>query len=227
MLRSFRSAGLLLRLESILCTVCTAVWARAWSCSPRLSSMAKASSTSATNSSMSSMSISSCCCCCSTSVSSPSPPSPNSSSNAGGISDRPIRTSSMCLASTFAIPLADPPSKMSVPRPAMLVLTVTAPTRPAWETISLSRSTFSGRALSTFAFTPRSVSACATSSDASTEVVPIKIGLPFSCVLSTFFNIAFIFPSCVLNTASGLSRRAIGSAVGMGMVFSWYVSKNS
>ena len=50
---------------------------------------------------------------------------------------------------TLAMPLADPPSKMSVPRPAMLVATVTAPNRPACATISLSRSTFSGRALST------------------------------------------------------------------------------
>ena len=50
---------------------------------------------------------------------------------------------------TLAMPLADPPSKMSVPRPAMLVATVTAPRRPACATISLSRSTFSGRALST------------------------------------------------------------------------------
>jgi hypothetical protein len=40
--------------------------------------------------------------------------------------------------------LTDPPSKMSVPRPAMLVATVTAPNRPACATIS-----FSGRALST------------------------------------------------------------------------------
>ena len=36
---------------------------------------------------------------------------------------------------------------ISVPRPAMLVAMVTEPLRPAWATISDSRSTFSGRAL--------------------------------------------------------------------------------
>ena len=33
-----------------------------------------------------------------------------------------------------------PPRMMSVPRPAMLVAIVTAPRRPAWATISASRS---------------------------------------------------------------------------------------
>ncbi len=33
-----------------------------------------------------------------------------------------------------------PPSRMSVPRPAMLVAMVTMPRRPAWATISASRS---------------------------------------------------------------------------------------
>ena len=37
-----------------------------------------------------------------------------------------------------------PPSMMSVPRPAMLVATVTAPNLPAWATISASFSWFFG-----------------------------------------------------------------------------------
>ena len=43
-----------------------------------------------------------------------------------------------------------PPSRMSVPRPAMLVAMVTMPLRPACATISASRSTFSGLAFSTW-----------------------------------------------------------------------------
>lgn len=43
-----------------------------------------------------------------------------------------------------------PPSRMSVPRPAMLVATVTTPRRPACPTISLSRSTRSGLAFSVY-----------------------------------------------------------------------------
>ena len=44
-----------------------------------------------------------------------------------------------------------PPSRMSVPRPAMLVAMVTAPLRPDWATVSDSRSTFSGLAFSSCA----------------------------------------------------------------------------
>ena len=46
------------------------------------------------------------------------------------------RFSSSCLAANSALP----PSTISVPRPAMLVAMVTMPSRPAWATISASRS---------------------------------------------------------------------------------------
>ena len=114
-----------------------------------------------------------------------------------------------------------------MPRPAMLVATVTAPSRPAWLTISLSRSTFSGRALSTAASMPRSRRACTISSLAATLVVPMSTGRPFSCVVSTFLSSAFILPACVRKTASSLSRRAMGSAVGIGSTRSLYVCSSS
>lgn len=49
---------------------------------------------------------------------------------------------------TLAMYSGLPPSRMSVPRPAMLVEMVTAPLRPLCATISDSRSTFSGLAFS-------------------------------------------------------------------------------
>ena len=42
-----------------------------------------------------------------------------------------------------------PPRRMSVPRPAMLVAIVTDPERPAWATMSASRSSLPGLALRT------------------------------------------------------------------------------
>ena len=96
---------------------------------------------------------------------------------------------------------------------------------------------------------PKSLKAETISSLLSTEVVPINIGRPFSWVVRTFFRSAyihaksskhqcgmslkrprqltFIFPSFVLNTASSLSLRASGRAVGIGKTFKLYTSKNS
>lgn len=50
-----------------------------------------------------------------------------------------------------------PPSRMSVPRPAMLVAIVTAPLRPDCATVSLSLSTFSGFALSSCSATAQAL----------------------------------------------------------------------
>ena len=58
--------------------------------------------------------------------------------------------------SATAMNSALPPSMMSVPRPAMLVATVTAPLRPAWATISASRAC--SLAFSTLGRTPRFLS---------------------------------------------------------------------
>ena len=72
-----------------------------------------------------------------------------------------------------------PPRMMSVPRPAMLVAMVTAPKRPAWATISASRSWYF--AFSTTCLMPslfRRVERC---SDFSMEMVPTSTGRPL-CV---------------------------------------------
>src|SRR5215467_2657736 len=71
-----------------------------------------------------------------------------------------------------------PPSMMSVPRPAMLVATVTAPLRPAWATMAASRSWF--LAFSTSCGTPRRLSSRDSTSDFSTLVVPTRTGWPTS-----------------------------------------------
>ena len=71
-----------------------------------------------------------------------------------------------------------PPSMMSVPRPAMLVATVTAPLRPAWATIAASRSWYF--AFSTSCGTPLRLSILDRSSDFSTLVVPTSTGCPAS-----------------------------------------------
>ena len=71
-----------------------------------------------------------------------------------------------------------PPRMMSVPRTAMLVAMVTAPERPAWATISASRSTFSGLALSRLWGICCSESRAESTSYFSTLVVPTSTGRP-------------------------------------------------
>ena len=69
-----------------------------------------------------------------------------------------------------------PPSMMSVPRPAMLVATVTAPARPACAMIVASRAWF--LAFSTSCGTPRRFSILDRTSDFSTLIVPTSTGWP-------------------------------------------------
>ena len=69
-----------------------------------------------------------------------------------------------------------PPSMMSVPRPAMLVATVTAPLRPACATICASRSWYF--AFSTSFAMPLRLSITERISDFSTLVVPTRTGCP-------------------------------------------------
>ena len=71
-----------------------------------------------------------------------------------------------------------PPSRMSVPRPAMLVETVTAPLRPACATMMASRSWF--LAFSTSCRTPMRFRMPESLSDFSTEMVPTSTGWPRS-----------------------------------------------
>ena len=72
-----------------------------------------------------------------------------------------------------------PPRMMSVPRPAMLVAMVTAPERPAWATISASRSWY--LAFSTTCLMPRRFSSPEMCSDFSMLTVPTSTGRPASC----------------------------------------------
>ena len=80
--------------------------------------------------------------------------------------------------SSRARPSGLPPSRMSTPRPAMFVATVTAPMRPAWVTISASCSCFF--AFSTECGMPRFSSRRDSFSDFSTEIVPTSTGWPLS-----------------------------------------------
>ena len=68
---------------------------------------------------------------------------------------------------------------MSVPRPAMLVATVTAPSRPDWAMIVASCSWY--LAFSTWWGTPRRLSMTDRISDFSTLTVPTRTGWPASC----------------------------------------------
>mmetsp|Transcript_36986 Transcript_36986/g.118568 ORF Transcript_36986/g.118568 Transcript_36986/m.118568 type:complete len:325 (-) Transcript_36986:1475-2449(-) len=85
-----------------------------------------------------------------------------------------------CLAAMRANKAALPPRRISVPRPAMFVAMVTAPTRPAWAMISDSRCATWGLAFRTrwgiFWF----VSSSEIKLESSTVVVPTRTGRPAS-----------------------------------------------
>mmetsp|Transcript_27169 Transcript_27169/g.45447 ORF Transcript_27169/g.45447 Transcript_27169/m.45447 type:complete len:316 (+) Transcript_27169:1063-2010(+) len=113
-----------------------------------------------------------------------------------------------------AMKLGLPPSKMSVPRPAMFVEMVTAPLRPLWLTISLSRCTFSGLALSSWKGISSLASRPARNSLRSTDVVPTSTGRPLRCMRFISAQTAFHFASSVLNTTSVPSSRQVTRLVG-------------
>ena len=84
---------------------------------------------------------------------------------------------------------------MSVPRPAMLVATVTAPLWPAMATtLASSACTL---AFSTVCGTPFFFSRPDSSSDFSTETVPTSIGWPFACRSAMSSTTASYFASSV------------------------------
>mmetsp|Transcript_30848 Transcript_30848/g.76731 ORF Transcript_30848/g.76731 Transcript_30848/m.76731 type:complete len:261 (-) Transcript_30848:1538-2320(-) len=107
-----------------------------------------------------------------------------------------------------------PPRRMSVPRPAMLVAMVTAPLRPLCATISLSRSTFSGLALSSSKGMPSSVSSAPMASLRSTLVVPTSTGRPFLCMRAISRRTAVHLPCSERNTTSCPSSRLTSRFVG-------------
>ena len=106
-----------------------------------------------------------------------------------------------------------PPSTMSVPRPAMLVATVTAPGRPAWATISASCSWCF--ALSTWCFTPRRCRSWERYSERSTEVVPTSTGWFLATRSTISSTTAANLASWVLYTRSVRSSRWLGRLVGI------------
>ncbi len=87
-----------------------------------------------------------------------------------------------------------PPSRMSVPRPAMLVAMVTVPRRPAWATISASCAWY--LAFSTTCLMPRRLSIAEIFSDFSMLTVPTSTGRPFFCcsvmsaTMASYFSVA-------------------------------------
>ena len=82
--------------------------------------------------------------------------------------------------SILAIASGLPPSRMSVPRPAMLVEMVTEPGRPAWAMMSASLAWC--LALRTLCLMAALVSSRWTSSDRSTDAVPTSTGRPASTI---------------------------------------------
>ena len=105
-----------------------------------------------------------------------------------------------------------PPSWMSVPRPAMLVAIVTAPSLPASATICASASCW--RAFRTLWGTPSFFSISDSSSDFSMLVVPTRIGWPLAWASLIASTTAAFFSVAVRYTRSWSSIRAMPRLVG-------------
>ena len=102
---------------------------------------------------------------------------------------------------------------MSVPRPAMLVAIVTAPRRPARETISAS--CWWNLALRTVWMTPARLSIRERTSEASTLVVPTRTGWPRLFAASISRRTALYLSRRALKITSFLSMRMQGLFVGI------------
>mmetsp|Transcript_32301 Transcript_32301/g.51720 ORF Transcript_32301/g.51720 Transcript_32301/m.51720 type:complete len:222 (+) Transcript_32301:121-786(+) len=135
----------------------------------------------------------------------------NAMSPSSGITTRGMSASRIL---SLAMNSALPPSRMSVPRPAMFVAIVTDPARPDCATISASRSTFSGLALSSSYLMPSSSRSAAICSERSTLVVPTRTGRPFLCMRAISRRTAFHLPLSLLNTTSCASSRRTSRLVG-------------
>ncbi len=95
----------------------------------------------------------------------------------------------------------------------MLVAMVTAPTLPAWATISASFSW--NLAFKTTCSTPRRLSILLRSSLFSTDTVPTRIGWPVAWRFTISSMMAWYLAFMVMNTASFMSSRIMGRLVGM------------
>ena len=102
---------------------------------------------------------------------------------------------------------------ISVPRPAMLVATVTAPNLPAWATISASFSWF--LAFSRLCWMPSRASRPLSSSFFSMDTVPTSTGWPLAWQSLICWMTARYLPASVLYTTSWWSWRWLGRLVGI------------
>ena len=102
---------------------------------------------------------------------------------------------------------------MSVPRPAMLVATVTLPRWPAWATIWASISWF--LAFRIWCSMPAASSSRLSFSDFSIDRVPISTGTPCLFHATIWSATAWNFSSSVEKTRSGSQTRRHGRLVGI------------
>ena len=114
---------------------------------------------------------------------------------------------------------------MSVPRPAILVATVTAPFSPALAIISASLALFLAFKTSWSIFL--AVNIWLINSLVSTAIVPISIGCPNLCLLSTSSINEINLPFCVGYSKSGASILSIFLLVGIQITLILYISLNS
>jgi hypothetical protein len=105
-----------------------------------------------------------------------------------------------------------PPSRMSVPRPAMLVAIVTVPLRPACATISASCAWYF--AFSTTCLMPRRFSIDERCSDFSIETVPTSTGRPGLLLLEDVGDDRVVLLALGAVDESGSSMRRSGRLVG-------------
>ena len=114
---------------------------------------------------------------------------------------------------------------ISVPLPAIFVAIVTIPALPASETISASF--LCSLAFKTLWLIFRIVNILPKSSEISTDVVPIKTGLPWLDIFVTSSITALYFSLLVLYIKSLWSFLAIGLLVGISTTSNLYMSHSS
>ena len=123
----------------------------------------------------------------------------------------------LVIALTSSMNAGFPPSRISVPLPAILVDTVTAFSLPAWAIILASSLWFF--AFSTLCAIPMLSSITDRASECFTEAVPMRIGLPVAWTFLISSQIASHFSSSVSNTSSMRSILATGLWVGIDTTF--------
>ena len=106
---------------------------------------------------------------------------------------------------------------MSVPRPAIFVAIVTAPTSPAFAIISASLAWF--LAFKTSCLIPALSNILDNLSFVSTEIVPTSIGCPVSCICLINSTIFLNLPASVAYIISDISFLTHGLLVGIWITY--------